>query len=32
MGLPFWTQPVFNGIALIVGVLISRSEVRSVST
>jgi ribose transport system permease protein len=28
VGVPYWTQPVFNGCALIVGVLLSRGEVR----
>jgi ribose transport system permease protein len=28
MGLPFWSEPIFNGGALIIGVLLSRSESR----
>jgi ribose transport system permease protein len=28
VGVPFWTQPVFNGGALVIGVLLSRGEVR----
>ena len=26
LGLPFWSEPIFNGAALIIGVLLSRSE------
>jgi ribose transport system permease protein len=26
VGVPYWTQPVFNGAALVIGVLLSRSE------
>lgn len=29
LGVPFWVQPVFQGVALIVGVLLSRSETRA---
>jgi ribose transport system permease protein len=29
LGVPFWIQPVFQGVALIVGVLLSRSETRA---
>jgi ribose transport system permease protein len=28
VGVPYWTEPVFDGAALIIGVLLSRSEVR----
>jgi ribose transport system permease protein len=27
-GVPYWTEPVFDGVALIIGVLLSRGEVR----
>ena len=27
-GVPYWTEPVFDGAALIIGVLLSRGEVR----
>jgi ribose transport system permease protein len=29
LGVPFWIEPVFQGVALIVGVLLSRSETRA---
>jgi len=29
MGVPFWAQPVFDGAALVIGVLLSRSETRA---
>jgi ribose transport system permease protein len=29
LGVPFWVEPVFQGVALIVGVLLSRSETRA---
>lgn len=31
VGVPYWTQPVFNGGALVVGVLLSRSETNRIS-
>ena len=30
LGVPFWAEPVFDGAALIIGVLLSRSETRAV--
>jgi ribose transport system permease protein len=30
MGVAFWVEPVFDGVALIIGVLLSRSETRAV--
>jgi ribose transport system permease protein len=30
LGLPFWIEPVFDGVALVIGVLLSRSTVRRV--
>lgn len=29
LGVPFWVEPVFQGVALVVGVLLSRSETRA---
>jgi ribose transport system permease protein len=29
MGVPFWVEPVFQGVALVLGVLLSRSETRA---
>jgi ribose transport system permease protein len=29
MGVPFWVEPVFDGVALVIGVLLSRSETRA---
>jgi ribose transport system permease protein len=31
VGVPYWTQPVFNGAALVIGVLLSRSEMSRAS-
>lgn len=28
IGVPYWMEPVFNGLALVIGVLLSRSELR----
>jgi ribose transport system permease protein len=28
LGVPYWMEPVFNGVALVIGVLLSRSELR----
>ena len=30
LGLPFWIEPVFDGVALVIGVLLSRSTARNV--
>jgi ribose transport system permease protein len=32
MGVPFWVEPVFDGLALVIGVLLSRSGTRTSST
>jgi ribose transport system permease protein len=32
MGVPFWVEPVFDGLALVIGVLLSRSGTRTNST